>query len=85
LKSCEICNKNYHHKHHIESKSFQGSNKKFNIAYLCASCHTEVHLGNIIIEGRFLTTEGYKLIFHLKGENSITGQESEKVFVMNKK
>lgn len=79
---CEICNNNYHHEHHIVSKAFKGSNKKYNRCNLCGSCHAEVHLGNIIIEGRFLTSEGYMVIWHKKGEPSITGMESDKVYLI---
>lgn len=74
MKSCEICGSKSHHKHHIQSKSLGGSNKPYNIAYLCASCHAEIHIGNIVLEGKFLSTNGYVLIYHKLGEKSITGQ-----------
>jgi len=72
---CEIkeCPIDYQEDHHIISKSKGGTNKKFNIAYLCAACHHKVHAGEIILEGKFLTSEGYQLIYHNKGESSITG------------
>jgi hypothetical protein len=70
---CQICFNEAHHKHHIVSKSKGGSNKPHNITYLCASHHHEVHSGKIIIEGNFLTSEGFQLIFHQAGEESITG------------
>ena len=80
MKLCQICNQKAHHSHHINSKSYKGSNKKFNLVDLCASCHVEVHLSNIVLEGVFLTSDGYELIWHKKGEDSITGYEP-KVFV----
>jgi len=77
MKTCEICGKAAHHRHHIQSRSQGGNNNPSNIALLCASDHMEVHLGNIIIEGRFLTDDGYLLIYHKKGELSITGNLPE--------
>ena len=78
---CEICHQNESHdKHHITSKCFGGTNHKSNIAYLCPNCHRSVHLGKFILEGKFQTTSGFKLIYHKKGEPSITGNEP-KVFL----
>lgn len=72
---CEICGNKGHHKHHIISKSKGGKNTKDNLTFLCASCHMEVHKkdGNITIEGKFMTTDGIKLIYHYNNEESITG------------
>lgn len=74
---CEICGQKGHHRHHIQSKSKGGTNDKWNIACLCASHHMEVHEGNIILEGKFQTTTGYQLIYHIKGEESITCREPD--------
>lgn len=80
--NCEICVTNpVYHKHHIISKAYDGSNDESNIAHLCANCHIDVHLGKVVIEGRFLTDVGYMLIWHRKGEESITGMESHKVYL----
>lgn len=83
MKQCEICHE-YHHldKHHIQSRVYGGSNKKNNIATICPNCHRKVHLGEIILEGKFLTTNGYMLFYHLKDEPSITNHEP-KVFLIN--
>lgn len=80
---CEICGKiEFQEKHHIKSKSFGGSNDRYNIAYLCGNCHTSVHRGEIILEGKFQTTAGFKLIYHRKNEAPIiTGQELPNVFL----
>ena len=79
---CEICNDHEaYHDHHIHSKAYDGSNKSFNIASLCPNCHNEVHLGKIIIEGRFLTDDGYMLIWHRAGEESITGTTLGQVYL----
>lgn len=70
---CEICKTNkYRHKHHIISKCYGGTNEPYNIALLCANCHHDVHSGAIVIEGRFLTTQGYMLIYHKSNEKTIT-------------
>lgn len=73
---CEICQlEQAFEKHHIHSKCYGGSNKKTNIANLCPNCHNKVHRGHIILEGKFMTTEGRKLIYHFQGEPSVTGNE----------
>jgi hypothetical protein len=82
---CEICNKHRaKHTHHIQSKSKGGSNHPGNLCKLCPNCHSEVHEGVIVIEGRFLTTTGYQLIFHKKDEESITCREPEVYIVKSK-
>lgn len=74
MNPCEICGSRAKHKHHLQSKSLGGSNKPYNIVHLCLEHHDEVHRGNIILEGKFLTTNGYTLIYHNSDEKSITGQ-----------
>lgn len=80
---CEICGYSGHvEKHHIHSKSLGGGNNKSNIVNLCPNCHTEVHHGEIILEGKFMTTSGSKLFFHKKGEAPIIpNRELPKVFI----
>jgi 5-methylcytosine-specific restriction endonuclease McrA len=76
---CEICTTNIaKHKHHIQSKSLGGDNSKANLCFLCPNCHHEVHSKDgIVLEGKFLTTSGYTLVYHKKGEKSITGRTPE--------
>jgi hypothetical protein len=76
---CQIClcNNEAHHTHHIVSKSKGGNDKPYNKTRLCANHHFEVHAGTIVIEGNFLTSDGYQLIYHRKGEESITNFEPE--------
>lgn len=83
MKPCEICSNKSHHKHHLKSKCFGVDNSKYNVAHLCASCHSEVHIGNIILEGRFMTTTGYKLLYHKINDMSITNVEP-KCFIHKK-
>jgi len=74
---CEICNiKNIIlDTHHIQSRSKEGNNKKYNLCYLCPNCHRLVHEGKIILEGRYLTSNcklGYtELIWRYSNEKSI--------------
>ena len=77
--SCEVCwNEEVTlDKHHIVSKSCSGTNEKHNIAHLCPNCHRLVHTGDIVLEGIFLTSEGYMLIWHNRNEASITGASPE--------
>lgn len=79
MKKCEIttCDRTFQHKHHIISKCFKGTNKDYNIAYLCASHHVDVHKGIVILEGKFLTSTGIQLIYHYNSETSITGMEQQ--------
>ena len=75
---CEICNLNVaRDKHHIQSKSLGGSNAKSNIANLCPNCHREVHLGIKIIEGKFLSTEGFKVIWRTKQQMKIISEVND--------
>lgn len=81
---CEICKEYFESldKHHIVSKCFSGLNHKDNTTYICPNCHRNVHLGNIIIEGYYLTTKGKILFWRNKGESSITGNDDPKVFLI---
>lgn len=82
--SCEICGDSsvLLDKHHIVSKSKGGDNKPHNIGFLCPSCHRKVHTGMIVLEGRFQTTRGNELIYHKKGEESITDFLPPEVYVI---
>lgn len=81
--NCEICNKKGHHRHHIISKAFGGGNGAENIAFLCASCHCEVHNGCLIIEGRFFSPDnGNILVWRTKEESPITGLADDRVYIV---
>lgn len=74
---CEICKLHIStHVHHIISKKYDGNNHQSNLVELCPNCHSLVHSGEIIIEGKFLTTDcklgELTLIYHKKNEPSIT-------------
>lgn len=69
---CEICGRNgITESHHIISKSLGGTNQKSNLVDLCPNCHSDVHFGKIIIEGKFRTTNGIKIIYHKMNEPPI--------------
>jgi 5-methylcytosine-specific restriction endonuclease McrA len=80
---CEICGYIGHtEKHHIQSKSLGGNNSKANLTNLCPNCHAEVHHGEIILEGKFMTTLGPTLFYHKKNESPILPlNEFPKVFL----
>lgn len=74
---CEVCETfNFLVQHHISGRKIKGANKQNNLANVCSNCHLKIHKGEIIIEKRILSTEGYKLVWHKKGEESITGDDS---------
>lgn len=84
---CEICKLEFPKldKHHIRSRSKGGNNSKFNIANLCCNCHRLVHLGEIVIEGKFPSTAngGYSLIYRNKDEPSIMNLPLPEVYIIN--
>jgi hypothetical protein len=74
MPNCEVCNDNTVKldKHHIVSKSLGGSNQKCNIANLCPTCHRKVHTSILVLEGWYLSTTGYVLLYHDKNTKPIT-------------
>lgn len=83
---CEIClTENYQHKHRIISGAYGGKYTKNNVAKLCATCHTKVHEGLLVIEGIFLTTIGYRLLWHKVDEMSITNMEQQDKVYLSKR
>lgn len=67
---CEICGfidkRALHLQHMIPRTDKRSTNFKSNLACICSNCHNLVHAGEIIIEGRFLTSAGNKLFWHKK-------------------
>ena len=82
MKCCEICSESniILDKHHIISRSKGGSNEPSNIAHLCPNCHRRCHMGMIILEGRFLTTNGYQLIYHWENEQDLIERDNPEVY-----
>lgn len=74
---CEICKtQNILIIHHINGRKIHHANKPFNLVNICDCCHRRVHMGEIIIENWFMTSVGRKLIWHHKGENSLTDEKA---------
>jgi predicted restriction endonuclease len=84
---CDLCNKEITtDSHHIKSASKGGDNSLGNKCELCPNCHRLVHTGDIILEGKFLTTScknisEYELIFHARNDESVTGLKSPDVWI----
>jgi len=88
MTKCEICEKEFPScdTHHIVSKSKGGKNNIFNTTLLCPNCHRRVHISEIILEGKFLTTnDGYKLIWRKGSDESITQVKDPEVFIFKEK
>lgn len=84
MRKCNVCEEWFKSldKHHIQSRSKGGSNKKENITYLCCNCHRKVHTGDIILEGNFYSTDGVLLIHREKGTPSIMGFPDPEVYII---
>jgi hypothetical protein len=61
---CEISGKDYEFldKHHIQSKCYGGKDNEMNICYIRPDIHRLCHKGLIIIEGKFDSTNGKKVV-----------------------
>lgn len=71
---CEVCGEGDEsalHRHHIiEQIELETSNDDFNLAILCANCHSKVHNGSIKIIGVFPGTRpptGRILVYKING------------------
>ena len=87
---CEICKKIINtDTHHIRSLSKNGTDKLFNKCKICPNCHRLIHVGEIILEGRFTSTNckhgSTELVFRKKGEPSITGVKDPEVWIYGQK
>lgn len=63
-------------KHHINGRNVRNWDSSWNVVYISPNVHRKIHEGEIIIEGWFSTSEGRQLIWHKKGEISLTGRDS---------
>lgn len=74
---CNVCKeKKYLVEHHINGRDIPDPHHKSNLVAVCQDCHYEIHLGNIIIESWVMTSSGYTLMWHKKGDESFTGSDS---------
>jgi uncharacterized membrane protein len=75
--SCPICEtKTILVEHHINGRNIRNSEAPANKVNICSNCHRLIHEGLIIIEGWVYTSQGLKLFWHNKGEESFTGKTS---------
>ena len=75
--SCQICGeKTILQTHHIEGRDIPNANHSSNLVSICPNCHGLCHWGEIIIEKWTMTSVGMELIWHKKGEESLTGKNS---------
>ena len=86
MKECEICRNKFKllDKHHIQSKSKGGCNKPWNIAHICPNCHRAVHLGEIILEGKFNSTDGMILFFHTEKDDFVVSENPPEVYLIKR-
>jgi hypothetical protein len=82
---CEIedCSNIARHSHHIISKSKGGKNTKENLCNICPVCHDDIHRDLLVIEGKFMTTDGLKIISHRKNQESITNVDLPEVYLLS--
>jgi hypothetical protein len=84
---CEVCgegNKKLLHRHHIvERTDLDSNNDDFNIAIVCANCHTKIHTGDLEIIGVFPGTRpptGRILVYKMNGVCNAPGMENAKPY-----
>ena len=74
---CDVCGDiEFLEEHHIRGRKIKNANLPFNIANICPNCHTKIHLGEIVIENWVQSTGGRMLIWHKRGEASVTGNDA---------
>lgn len=67
--NCPVCGqKRRLVEHHIHGRDVPRWNQPWNVAWLCANCHDDVHSGDVILEGWVATTAGTELSFYRKGD-----------------
>jgi len=73
---CDICGEaHFLETHHINGRNIEKANDDFNLTSICANCHLSLHLGEIIINGWYMTTSGKILIWKTKdSKENITGK-----------
>ena len=69
--------------HHIKGRDIPDANHPSNLADICDNCHRKIHLGRIVIEGWYQTTNGKELFWHEGEKDSFTGKDS-KTYIIGK-
>ena len=77
---CEICGEadaSTLEKHHIVERTEKNTNHNdWNLAIICANCHSKVHYGVIKIVGLYPSTQkpyGRTLVYERNGESNVPG------------
>lgn len=82
---CDICESvEILEEHHIRGRDIPNPNHPSNLANICGSCHNKIHYGYIIIEGWCQTTAGKKLLWHMSGDASFSGRDSQSYLIQSK-
>jgi hypothetical protein len=55
--------------HHIHGREIPNWRALWNVAWICPSCHDDVHAGKVVLEGWASTTTGKQLGWHFAGED----------------
>jgi len=75
---CDICHENnFLVIHHINGRKIKNFDYDFNLCNVCPNCHYKVHLGEIIIEKWFISSDGRILLWHNKDCEGISGTNSK--------
>lgn len=76
-KECDICKaKAFLEIHHINGREIPDAERLYNLCSICPNCHKAIHFGSIIIEKWASGFDGDILLWHKKGEESLSGEES---------
>ena len=71
-------------KHHINGRDVKNCESSWNVVYVSPNIHRQIHEGEIVIEGWFSSTEGRVLLWHRKGDISITDRMSSPYIIGRK-
>ena len=75
---CDICKSvTFLEQHHIRGRKIVNADADFNIANICANCHSNVHHGVVVIEDWIQSTDGRVLQWHKWNEDSLTGNDAK--------
>ena len=74
---CDICqSQTFLDMHHINGRKVKNANSPYNLTSICQNCHRSIHMGQIIIEGWFMGTNGRELLYRKNDEPSITERQA---------
>ena len=71
--------------HHINGRDIPNHNHPSNVVNICDNCHREVHEGRIVLEKWMMTTGGRELLWHSRGQESLSGVEATPYLIGGKR